>query len=153
SKVGSLEFRILANEFDDGDAIRDARTEIEKLGPKLAEYAKQGLPPPGPTKGGKEQYIYKVRLARGENSHITYSWVELGPTERQQLNLDNAAEHDPNPYRSKIWNQARSIRTKGTADFLKDSADRKLLNGALFYSRRCEDRNIPEEERKKKAYE
>src|SRR5262245_17052848 len=155
SKVGSLEFRILANEHDDAEGIKIAMNQINSAAnqQKLRDRQKEGLAPPGPyVEGTEEQRIFKITLARGENSYVTYSWVELGPQERKALNLDNAAESAPEPYRSRMWQEARSSRDKA-AELKEPSSGRKLLNGALFYSRRAEDRNLPEEERKAKAIE
>src|SRR5262245_21829318 len=75
SRVGHLEFRILANEKDDLMAIKDAAKQIERLGPeRLAEYARKGIPPPGPVddpladQSKQKQTRYKLNLARGQTS-------------------------------------------------------------------------------------
>ncbi len=86
---------------------------------------------------------------------MTYSWVELGQLERRSLNLDNAARTDPQ--RNRAWNEAALHR--GEALKLPEPGpgaggqSQYLLQGALFYSRKCEDRNLPEEERRKKEVE
>jgi SecD/SecF fusion protein len=97
-------------------------------------------------------------LPRNQKSTVTYSWLELGPQERHALGLDNAAEHDP--IRNKAWLAAAKARkAKGlggavTLPELSDpSAKKQALQGALFYSRKCVDRNLPEEERRQKAIE
>ena len=162
AKVGSLEFRILANSEDDKAAEKDAETMINELAlsntnlqQELKDDQERGLPPPGPREGtGKEPKIYDIELPRSQKSKVTYSWVELGPQERRMLGLDNAAEFDPS--RNQVWLEAKIKRGKATK--LKEprgttGAARFLLQGALFYSRKCEDRNMPEEERRQKAVE
>jgi hypothetical protein len=42
---------------------------------------------------------------------FTYSWVELGPDARRQLNLDNAAEHDGT--RNHFWSEMEEGRDRG----------------------------------------
>jgi SecD/SecF fusion protein len=146
AKVGSLEFRILANSNDDAEGQADA---MKMLGPDLSEElekrAKQGLPPPGP----RNKEFWVVKLRGGQTSKLTYSWVELGPQERKALNLDNNAKIDAE--RSYLWLEAERSRNKAT--YLTDRAGRKMLQGALFFSRECKDQNLPEEERRKKQYE
>jgi SecD/SecF fusion protein len=167
AKVGSLEFRILANSVDDAAAEKDAADLINNkafLDPKITkeveEAQEMGKPPPGPrVPGSSDPKVYDIQLPRNQKSTVTYSWVELGPQERRQLNLDNAAEHDP--LRNKTWLAAAKERKdkkgKGGATTLPDLSDpqghRQLLQGALFYSRPCVDRNLPEEERRQKAIE
>ena len=158
SKVGSLEFRILANDRDDAKAIEDAKKVFQEAGknPKFAEEIKKaaqnGLPPPGPrdAESGKPKR-YKIPT-RGSPSIVTYSWVELGPQERRSLNLDNAARTDST--RSANWFLARKARDS-EAFQLPDptKANAKLLQGALLYSRECVDRNLPEDERRQKEVE
>ena len=157
-KVGSLEFRILANNVDDKKAEQDAIAFFEKAAnnpavlQELKDAQEKGLPPPGPRQpNSKDQQIYDVNL-RGQKSRITYSWVELGPQERKLLGLDNASEFDPK--RNETW--VRANRMRGKATTLKEpssTSGRLWLQGALFYSRKCEDRNMPEEERRNKAVE
>ena len=160
SKVGSLEFRILANDVDDKKAIDDAMAVI-KNADKNAEFAAQikkaaqdGLPPPAPRnpETGKPKR-YKIPT-RGSPSIVTYSWVELGPQERRQLNLDNAARNDST--RNTAWYLMKNARDKEAIplpDPTSAGAGRHLLQGALFYSRECVDRNLPEDERRNKEIE
>jgi SecD/SecF fusion protein len=160
AKVGSLEFRILANGVDDKAAEKDM---IETYGVKVAndpalqqklkELAEKGLPPPGPRDPITGQpKIYEIQLPRNNKGLVTYSWVELGPQERHLLGLDNAAQFDPK--RNQNWLKALESRNKAAQ--IPDptsTSGRYLLQGALFYSRKCEDRNLPEEERRQKAIE
>jgi SecD/SecF fusion protein len=159
SKVGSLEFRILANDKDDAKAIEDAKKVFQDAG-KNAEFAGQikkaaqdGLAPPGPrdAETGKQKR-YEI-ATRGSPSIVTYSWVELGPQERRALNLDNAARTESG--RNAGWHLAKNARGKEALQLpeLAGSTERFLLQGALFYSRECEDRNLPEDERRKKEVE
>src|SRR5262249_20005867 len=98
SKVGLLEFRILANSEDDKAAIEDAMKLINSGTPEvnkaLEEVQRKGFPPPGPRTQGLtgEPKVYDLVLAKGAKSHVTYSWVELGPAELRQLKLDAASK-------------------------------------------------------------
>ena len=159
SKVGSLEFNILANGNDDDKGIKDATDLVNFNTSKdeLAELQTKGIPPPVPRVklgGGKSApQIYTIKTAvPGVNSTLTYRWIELGPQERRSLNLDNAARVDPSR------NAARTFATTNKNKALKypeiaGSADRHLLQGALFFCRDCNDSNLPEEERKLKEVE
>ena len=157
SQVGNLEFRILANRVDDKTAMEDATKLINRgtaeVGKALEKAQLEGTPPPGPRAAGleSEPKAYDLVLAKGAKCRVTYTWVELGPQEVRQLNLDDAAKDDPK--RKEIWNEAADSR--GKAALLSDpGADQaKLLHGALFYSRECKDRNLPDEERRKKPIE
>lgn len=150
TKVGSLEFRILANLNDDAEAIKDAKKAIEESRNALEDLAKGGLPPPGPKGGDGKLRRYKIPT-KGSPSYVTYSWVELGPQERRSLNLDNAARTDSQ--RNAAWYQAAQQRNFATHLTFQAGATEKMLQGALFYSRECKDRNLPEEERRQKEIE
>ena len=166
SKVGSLEFRILANSTDDSDGKSKGLDEAAKLingaagdalnAKEIEDAQQRGLPPPAPKefRAGKLQpKKYVIVTAKGTKSAVTYSWVELGPTERKSLNLDNAARTDST--RNTAWHAAKNNRNK--AGTLPESAGASagpgILQGSLFYSRECKDRNLPEEERRKKEVE
>ncbi len=160
AKVGSLEFRILANNKDDAKGIEEAKKLLESTDPAMQQELKTaqetGLPPPGPrVKGSKtEPQIFEISLPRDNKSQVTYSWVELGPQERHTLGLDNASAFDPK--RNEAWLEMAKARSEGKAITITDPHSAKkfsLLQGALFFSRKCEDRNLPEEERRQKAYE
>jgi preprotein translocase subunit SecD len=126
-EAGSLEFRILANEVDDQEALvvaawRDltaARTS-SKVRAELARRARLGLPPPPPvppTEAG-----FKTPLGT-----FTYSWVELGPALLRALNLDSAAARDPK--RRGTWRWVAEARLKG------EPVAFDTYNNALLYSR------------------
>ena len=78
--------------------------------------------------------------------------MELGPQERKSLNLDNAAEFERE--RNATWAEAKLKRGQEPI-ILHDvyTKKRPLLQGALFYSRECLNRNMPEEERRAKKVE
>ncbi len=156
SKVGSLEFRILANDFDDKDAIAAAKALLEREAAndeQLQELQNKGLPPPAPMRPDDptRPQVFELSLARGTKSKVTYAWVELGPQMRRQLGLDNAAETDPQ--RNRHWLEAKKYRGRQAHPLTNFSGKGFLEQGALFYSRECKDRNLPEEERRTKAVE
>jgi SecD/SecF fusion protein len=160
SKVGSLEFRILANSDDDKAAIEDCALVINSAGAnpdvlKEIEAAQQkGLPPPVKREMRQDELKskkYTIVTAKGVKSTVTYSWVELGPTERKSLNLDNAARTDAT--RNVAWSYAAVKRNQAEKLPQSGGTERFLLQGSLFYSRECKDRNLPEEERRKKEVE
>src|SRR5262249_39217705 len=96
--VGSLEFRILANQKDDKEVFDtiekwfadaasnpDIRRELEKA-------AKNGEPPPVPKNpDGEKDWKLGPNVNR-EQTRTNYAWMEVGRQERWQLGLDNASE-------------------------------------------------------------
>ena len=157
AKVGSLEFRILANGVDDPAAIADAKNLINSPDPdvqaKLKELQEKGLPPPAPhvqkLQGDLKRYM--IDLPNGNKSEVTYSWVELGKKMRHELHLDNAARNDPT--QSDAWYVVHRSLGQAMQIVLPRSDNKPLFQGALFYSRECKDRNMTEEERRQKQYE
>jgi SecD/SecF fusion protein len=95
AQVGSLEFRILANEKDDEEAIKVAKAYFEDSSHKeeLQALAVKGQPPPGPPPGDKEAFVVP------DKGSFTYSWVEISLKERWAMGLNNAAE---DPWRNLI---------------------------------------------------
>ena len=150
SQVGSLEFRILANDHDDDAAIKKAQEFFDTknkeqeaaLKAKLEKLALEGKapPPPAPPEG-------EPGFEVSNRGFHTYSWVELGRDERHNLNLDNAQEKDPTA--SSLWKQAAQKRD----EFKPLKLDAFRLGGDLLYSRKCEDLHLPPEERARKKYE
>ncbi len=173
SRVGALEFRILANTQNDGKAItaaqnwfKDVKTNEAKQR-DLANLAAAGQPPPPPENpeqvraGAANKRLFDTPLG-----NFTYSWVELGPAERHQEGLDNSAENDAKRvkdleamqkegkalseddqkalYRGHTWQQAKEARDKGEA-FLKGDV--------LIWSRDCKNVNLAPAERDRKRYE
>jgi SecD/SecF fusion protein len=149
SQVGSLEFRILANNRDDPDAIKAAQAYIDepKNKAELEQLALAGRPPPPPNPPDDKLFVtpkgtrtFTTKL-EGETHHFTYSWVELGRSERHTLGLDNAARDDEK--RKAVWEQASKNRNKAV---LWD-------NQTLLYSRDCQEVKLPPDKRKEKAVE
>jgi SecD/SecF fusion protein len=151
AQVGSLEFRILANQEDDADALQAAKSYIEdpKNKAELDSRAVAGKPPPGPpppedktfiTKKGTKTFLVK----KGDvEHHYTYSWVEMGRQERFQLGLDNSAQNDTDARRKANWEAAFKNRGKTM----------EQMGRTLLYSRECVDSKLPPELRAEKKVE
>jgi SecD/SecF fusion protein len=146
--VGSLEFRILANDTDDDDAIKAARDYIDsgKNNKELERRAALGQPPPPPVpppdKQGKP-LSDGTKTFHTEKGDFTYTWVELGMEERMDMGLDNQSKD------SATWKYAAEHRGKTFAPL-----PRGMLGGSgtLLYSRKCiNQKNL--EECKEKQFE
>jgi SecD/SecF fusion protein len=148
SQVGSLEFRILANQQDDGEAIKAAQAYMDNAANKseLERLALAGSPPPPPAPPSDKA----VKLSSGamafptKKGNYTYSWIELGKEERHALSLDNAVKDDP--ARNAEWKRFADSRGKA----LLVSGSRRDF---LIYSRPSEDLKLPPDQRKTKAVE
>jgi SecD/SecF fusion protein len=166
-KMGSLEFLILANDFDDKDAIKDAekmsgdaRLSGSDLKNEFDDCQIRGVPPPPPrqTPGPKEPKVYTIKL-RGGDSQVTYRWVELGKQSRNEVGLQNTALQDLGPRGAYAWTTLNAKVGLATQIEIPavggEPSDRKNFKwqGALFYKRECKDRNLPEGERLLKKYE
>jgi photosystem II stability/assembly factor-like uncharacterized protein len=155
SRTGQLEFLVLANNHDDKMAQERMKEQFADPASQaeLAELQKDGLPPFGPRKSlvDKAPETFRIYLPHDNKCLVTYRWVELGPQERKALNLDNAAEFENN--RNATW--AEACLKRGQATQLHSISTKKtpLLQGALFYSRECLNRNLPEDERRAKKIE
>ncbi len=153
AKVGSLEFRILANSEDDKEGIKAARAIINTENPAVQDQIKKaqeiGIAPPAPD----EQFT--INLPNNQKSIVKYEWVELGPQERKSLHLDNASKNDPDPRISHPWKEAFFKSKSERAFHISDmpGSVKNIIQGALFYRRECKNRNLPEEERRKKDVE
>ena len=143
--TGTLEFRIVANGQDDKEAIDQARQYLEepKNRTELEKAQEQGTPPPPPRDkdGSKKAFLIQLNQAK---CTVTYAWVEIGPQERRQMNLDNDASKDE--ARDELWRQAAEGRKDGKAVQVP-SFD------ALLYSRECRDLRLPPAKRKEKQFE
>ncbi|MSQ95785.1 MAG: hypothetical protein EXR98_14685 [Gemmataceae bacterium] len=77
TKVGSLEFRILANSADDAEGIACAKEMLntdDGLNAELKERREKGLPPPGPrTPDRIGPLTFTIKLAANEKSVVSYS--------------------------------------------------------------------------------
>ena len=160
ARVGRLEFRVLANSIDDRQAIELAqhmvnheREDDGKLQREFEDAQRDGLPPPGPREAEGRLRKFDLTLARGLKSTVTYSWVELAEPQRRFFNLDNAARDDPQ--RAAAWKEVATRRGQAlqVPEFFVPAGLQAgfLLQGALFYSRECKDRNLPEQERGQKG--
>jgi SecD/SecF fusion protein len=156
ARVGSLEFRILANAHDDKEAIKDASAYINSSASKdeLERAAVRGEPPPGPRTSAGDLKEYDIDLPRNNKSRVTYSWVELGPQERTQLGLDNASRNEARESRKRIWDYMHNHLGEAIQIPVPDSTENRLyLQGALFFGREVKDRNMPEEQKHRKMWE
>jgi SecD/SecF fusion protein len=150
AKVGALEFRILANREDDAQGQLKAMELLASADPAIQEQIKKaqeiGAAPPAPT----EQFEISMN---GQKSIVRYEWVELGPQERRSLGLDNAARTEVG--RDYAWKEAFFLG-KGNKAFRipeRQGSDKYILQGALFTRRDCLNRNLPDEERRRKEVE
>ncbi len=149
AQQGSLDFRIVANEDQDGPAIRAAQEFFKDRTPDrgrdLERRASQGLPPPAP-----------VRPADADDWLSTYSWVELGRDERKSLGLSNA---NKDAGATSHWGAVAAAREKGEAALLTiegvQSIDRTKtgLTTMLVYSRKTENLRLSPAEREEKQYD
>ncbi|HEX4608351.1 MAG TPA: protein translocase subunit SecD, partial [Urbifossiella sp.] len=140
SQMGVLEFRILANQFDDEAGIRAARDVIEGAGAEArTEWAVRGAPPPPP------EGEFEVKAESDKAQKVRYLWAELGPEERASLGLQNAAEGN-----SKLWTEMAKARTEGKTYLRTDGHEEKQYT-MLLYSREVKNATVLEQEAKDKA--
>jgi len=103
SQMGVLEFRILANEADDGPGIARARELVNNASTdEVTSWAVSGsvpLPPEG---------TYEVKAAGDKPESVRYAWVEIGPSERETLGLQNRRETEGGG----LWSEAARNRNK-----------------------------------------
>jgi SecD/SecF fusion protein len=141
---GRLEFRILANPVDDGEAIKRATQWIdnEANAAELDRLAVLDQPPPPPrTEDGG--LLFPVTL-NGETVNYGYSWVKVGKEELYNLHLNNAAENQP--AHARRWAEVAEARKQKKAITLGD---------VLLYSREIPNpqRLSPKERELGKKYE
>ncbi|MGE3806831.1 MAG: hypothetical protein AB7K24_19355, partial [Gemmataceae bacterium] len=143
-QVGSLEFRILANDRDDAAAIKAARkffADAKNDGPDkraLQEASDLGQPPPSPRNAtGGDTFPVTIN---DETTQHTYSWVEVGKSELHSLGL-NSGNKD-----SEFWQRVAEARKKGE---LFDAQ-----SGYVIFSRDITNpARLSAEDRGKKQYE
>lgn len=140
AKQGSLEFRIAANDSDDGPGIAGAKAYVEdpKHKDELDSRARRGLAPPA------------VPAQTDDPNKYSYTWVELDKSERQSLRLSNAFASA-----SDLWNKLAAARKDGKVVVerspITDSKGGRSGQGSLvLYSRPCLNEKLTEEERAKK---
>src|SRR5262249_18406407 len=136
-------------------AIEEMRKLInfgDLVADELKETRAKGLPPPT-LRDGMEPKKFVIATAKNLKSTVTYSWVELGPQERRALDLDNAARTDPE--RNQAWLKAAEARDRVTElpGTIPGVDEPGVLNGALIFSRKCDDHNLPEQQRQRKEFE
>ncbi len=127
SQMGVLEFRIVANGFDDKDGIQAARDAIKAKSPaELLARAKSGLAPEGP------EGEFPVEMGETK-AKVRYLWVELGPDERQQYGLSNSNSTT----RGGLWGDLEAVR--GQAVPIPGAKVSSEITGCreLIYSRAC----------------
>lgn len=156
ARPGFLEFLMLANDVDDREAINLAKDMLNagddpKLEREIAACHERGLPPPALRPPWAPE-VFHITLAGGRKSTVTYRWVELGPSELKPLSLDAAAEFVREFVRESPWQQAKAQRHRAL-QLISPWHEEKLLQGALFYSRDCQDRSLPEDERRRRGVE
>ena len=171
-QVGSLEFRICANEIDDGgDAgvITAIQAQFNRLHAQpddpeskafqreLDDAQLQGLPPPvppGPVDG-------RYRIGSGDKTRdVSYQWVEVGKNGRESLGLANKYETPDDSWTDKdrrsaaAWTTMKGYRERNDV-WLRTTGDSKegTSSSELVYGRECKNRNIDEKERAAKKYE
>jgi SecD/SecF fusion protein len=151
AQQGSLDFRIVANQHQDGVPIKAAQESFKNLTAEqardLKRRASQGLPPLAPG-----------RPADGEGWLSTYSWVELGRDERRTLGLSNV---NKDAGLESNWGKVAAGREKGepvvlTINGVTSSDSEGKFRGyttMLIYSRKCENLRLPVSEQEEKQFE
>ncbi|HEY3787962.1 MAG TPA: hypothetical protein VGL71_03865, partial [Urbifossiella sp.] len=123
SQMGVLEFRILANTADDDAGIQQAKAVINDASPdEVASWAARGLVPTPP--GGK----YEVKAAGDKALPVRYAWVEVGPSERESLHLQN----DLKGIGGGLWAKAATNRNKV---FVDDRGSEGKSSSIVVFSR------------------
>jgi SecD/SecF fusion protein len=150
AQQGSLDFRIVANQDQDGPPIKAAQDYFKDKTPdktrELERRATQGLPPIAPP-----------RPEDAEGWMSTYSWVELGRDERKSLGLSNDAGNNPTP--EGHWSKVAAGRDKGEAVLITQNGvtsvdkSKEGFTTMLVYSRKCENLRLSPAEREDKKYD
>jgi SecD/SecF fusion protein len=152
-EVGSLEFRILANDMDDGDreALDAAREFMRKAqenpgGPEAIELGKNaaaGLPPLFPNRGPNESpFVYK-------NEEVRYEWVELSKQTRADLGISSFLPEDR---RSGLYHRLAQARATNEVVVI-DGSNEYGRYSTIYYSRPCVNEKIPAAEREAKQFD
>lgn len=129
SKVGVLEFRILANEVDDAEGIRDAQARINAMTPEEAERsARAGAEPPPPS--GE----YRVKVNDSDVDGVRYEWKVLDKEQCRSLRLDNASAEVAGP--DSLYAKLAANRGKTYLHHTTDQDEgRNKSMSALYFSR------------------
>jgi SecD/SecF fusion protein len=149
AQQGSLDFRIVANQDQDGPPIKAAQDYFKDKTPdktkELERRAAQGLPPVAPP-----------RPEDAEGWLSTYSWVELSRDERESLQLSNRHKDDGPTSR---WGTVAAARDKGEPVLLTINGvtsvnkDKEGFTTMLVYSRKCENVRLTAADRDDKKYD
>jgi SecD/SecF fusion protein len=141
-EVGSLEFRILANDMDDGDkeAVEAAREYFKRAkdnptgdeAKDLEKAAKTGLPPPFPQDKGP--FMYK-----GEE--VRYEWVELGKQSRADHRISTFI---PEAERGPLYHRLAVARASNQLDAVESPAENGRMT-TIYYSRVSQNEKNPKE--------
>lgn len=156
-QVGSLEFRILANDMDDAEAVEAAREYFRKArqdpnsteAKELELSAKNGLPPPFPNRASTEApFLFK-------NEEVRYEWIELDKHFRAEENLSTNLPEHLSEKQSKRGNYLRErLAEARTQNDLFVQPNENQEKGSklsrVFYSRPTINEKIKPEERDKK---
>jgi SecD/SecF fusion protein len=157
-EVGSLEFRILANQTDDEDGLNAIKAYLERArdnptGPEardLEAAAKAGLPPPFPNPGPTDTpFLFK-------NEPVRYEWVELGKHRRAELGLSTKAaegvrKRSANPLFAERLAAARTRNEVYVESNVNEEKNSRL--SSVYYSRPSQnERNKKESEEKQVDY-
>jgi SecD/SecF fusion protein len=167
--VGSLEFRIVANRTDDGQALDAAKAIYPGEDPAVVK--DESHPSRVAALGGKlpiapvppEGEIWYV----GADEHrrkARYAWVQIGPIGRADLGLLN--KYDPeDPHHQDFVEKIKEKKATETEErafprqFWQRMAEARNKNmaleegGFLYYSRPCLDSSLSTAERQKRKYE
>ncbi|HEV3084988.1 MAG TPA: protein translocase subunit SecD [Gemmataceae bacterium] len=151
SRVGSLEFRIIANEYDDKEALDAAKNwyaEVQKNPERRKELDRRAVlgQAPAPPEGPDRDLYFPVKNdkdADGIPVKHTYSWVELGRAERHRFGVDNSQVVLNSPW----YKQVAEAREKGEVVTIPPN----LMQGSpLLFSRPVLNPRLPEKEANKK---
>ena len=146
-QVGSLEFRVLANQVDDKavfDAVKkyyNSPDKPDELKQELERRARLGQLPPLPEPEDKEHNTWPT--TRDELGPASYTWVEMGRQERLAMGLNNDNE---NASQGTTWGQMALARQQNHVEVLG-------AGQILVYSRRCVNQKLPAGDAERKKYE
>src|SRR5262249_32629171 len=125
-------------------SLNKATVEVQK---EIEQMEVKGLPPPAPRQAGKPK-VYTITLPGAQASKVNYRWVELSAPERRALALDSAAKDDQKP--SATWKELARARGQAIQLPVPGEKGKLLMQGALFYSRPCRNKDLTEEQRQTK---
>jgi len=113
---------------------------------ELKRRAELGLQPPPPPAERGTRFTWNTGYAKGE---ADYEWVEIGRPLRKSLGLTAADAKDSDPEKRAAWERVAKARDQGEPLVWTGFWRQEVF----LYSRRCENRAIPPEERQAKGYD